>query len=69
MSPAMDLRKALWAYRDGADMPPLQSTEAGRGRNSMFFDVWRLYIMKTFHKQGKNKVFQNVSPKEKQIDV
>lgn len=46
-----------------------KAQKAGRGRNSTCFDAWRLYIMKTFPKEGKYKVFQNVSPKEKQIDV
>lgn len=46
-----------------------KAQKTGRGRNSTCFDAWRLYIMKTFPKEGKYKVFQNVSPKEKQIDV
>lgn len=41
--------------------------KAGRGRSSPRLDAWRLHIMKTSQKQynGKNQVFQNLSPKEK----
>lgn len=66
-----DLKKTRCSYRGRANLLPHQALKADRGRSSPRLDAWRLHIMKTSPKQykKKNKVFQNLSPKEKQIDV